>query len=142
MSTPGTLHANLGRLFLRLGVGGLMIFHGINKLISTNGHDGVKEMLAAKGLPELLWLGVPVGEVIAPLLILIGVATRISSIVVAATMAVAIYLAFGMDGFSIDPATGGIAVELNLLYLLSALALACIGSGNYSAYNGENKWLK
>lgn len=142
MSNPGTVNGNLGRLFLRLGVGGLMIFHGIHKLTTTNGHDGVKAMLAGKGLPEWLWLGVPIGEVIAPLLILIGVATRVSSIVVALTMAVAVYLAFGSGGFSIDANTGGLVIELNLLFFLSALALACFGSGNYSAYNGENKWLQ
>lgn len=139
---PRPAHEHLGLLFLRLGVGGLMLFHGFHKLMTENGHQGVQDMLAAKGLPTWLWLGVPVGEVIAPLLILIGVATRLSSAVVALTMAVAIYLAFGAGGFSIDGNTGGLIAELNLLYLFGSLALLCLGSGQYSAYTGSNKWLK
>lgn len=40
---------DLGKFILRLGVGGLMIFHGIHKII--HGHDMIIEQLAAKGFP-------------------------------------------------------------------------------------------
>lgn len=140
--TPRSANEHLGLLFLRIGVGGLMIFHGFHKLITENGHQGVQDLLASKGLPTWLWLGVPVGEVIAPLLILIGVATRLSSALVAVTMAVSIYLAFGAGGFSIDGSTGGLVAELNLLFFFGSLALLCLGAGQYSAYTGANKWLK
>lgn len=138
---PRPANEHLGLLFLRIGVGGLMILHGFNKLITENGHQGVQDLLAAKGLPTWLWLGVPVGEVIAPLLILIGVATRISSLLVALTMATSIYLAFGASGFSLNE-NGGFVAELNLLFMFGALALLCLGAGQYSAYTGANKWLK
>ncbi len=66
---------DLGKFILRLGVGGLMIFHGIHKII--HGHDMIIEQLAAKGYPTWLWLGVPVGEIIAPILLIVGVFTRL-----------------------------------------------------------------
>lgn len=138
---PRPAHEHLGLLLLRIGVGGLMICHGIHKLITENGHAGVQDLLASNGLPTWLWLGVPVGEVIAPVLILVGVATRLSSLVVALTMGVATYLYYGASSFNLNSA-GGLNAELNLLFLFSALALLCLGAGQYSAYTGDNKWLK
>lgn len=137
----GTASENLGRLFLRLSIGILMILHGVHKFIVADGFAPVKAMLEAKGLPVWLWLGVPVGEVIAPLLLLFGVATRISSAFVALTMIFAIYLAFGSSAFGLND-NGGFNAELPLLFLFSSLALMCFGAGNYALYNGENKWLK
>ena len=57
---------DFGKLLLRIGVGGLMIFHGVHKLL--HGHDGIKATLANHQWPEWLWIGVPIGEVLAPLL--------------------------------------------------------------------------
>ena len=48
-------HEDLGRLLLRLAVGGLMLFHGVHKLIG--GIDGIAGMLAAKGLPGFIAYG-------------------------------------------------------------------------------------
>lgn len=125
---------DLGKLLLRIGVGGLMLFHGIYKLM--HGFGGIKGMLAEKGLPELLWIGAFVGEVIAPLCILFGFFTRISALLVAVTMIFSIILAFGTAGFGIGD-KGAPIVELNLLYLFSALALYCVGGGRFSLYKKE-----
>ena len=56
-------HDDAGKLLLRLAVGGLMLFHGIHKLI--DGVDGISGMLAAQGLPGFIAYGVLVGEVVA-----------------------------------------------------------------------------
>ncbi|MFZ8579874.1 DoxX family membrane protein, partial [Klebsiella quasipneumoniae] len=40
-------HEDAGKLLLRLAVGGLMLFHGLHKLL--DGVDGISGMLAAKG---------------------------------------------------------------------------------------------
>ncbi len=45
-------HEDAGKLLLRLAVGGLMLFHGLHKLI--DGVDGISGMLVAKGVPGLL----------------------------------------------------------------------------------------
>ncbi|MCX8677301.1 DoxX family protein [Apibacter sp. B3706] len=128
------MNSDLGKLLLRVSIGGLMVFHGISKLY--HGHDFIKGMLTSKNLPEYLWLGVPLGEVFAPICILLGVFTRISSLLVAFTMLMTFYLVHGMEGFSLSQ-TGGLKVELNLFYLLTSLALFFLGSGKYSVYKGN-----
>lgn len=125
---------DLGKLLLRLGVGGLMLFHGIHKMI--NGFQGIKDLLSANNLPEILWLGVPIGEILAPLCILIGVFTRISALLVAITMFFSIYLAHAAEVFQLGQ-SGAPVIELNLLYLLAALALFFIGAGRYALYKRE-----
>ncbi|TWP30557.1 DoxX family protein [Apibacter muscae] len=129
------INSNLGKLFLRISIGGLMIFHGISKFIY--GHDFIKQVLVEKGLPESMWLGVPVGEVIAPLCIILGVFTRVSSLILAFTMLMTLYLVHGWEGFLLTE-TGGPAVELNLFYLLTSISLFLLGPGNYRIYKGNN----
>ncbi|MEC4117754.1 DoxX family protein [Myroides phaeus] len=133
------MSADLGKFILRLGVGGLMIFHGIFKLI--HGHDFIINQLSANGLPKWLWLGVPVGEIVAPLFLIVGFATRVSGAIIAFTMFMTFFLVKGMAGFSIDPNTGGLNAELNILYLMSALAITFIGPGSYRLYKGKSSIL-
>lgn len=125
---------DLGKLLLRIGIGGLMLFHGIAKLM--HGFQGIKDLLIAKGLPEFLWIGALLGEVFAPICMLLGVMTRFSSVLVAITMIFAMYLVFGTGALVIGK--NGIPVaELNILFLFSALALAFIGGGRYALYKKE-----
>jgi putative oxidoreductase len=128
-------NTDLGLLLLRLSVGGLMLPHGIHKLI--NGTAGITRMLIAKGFPEIMAHGVIIGEVIAPILIIIGFFTRPAAAVLAFTMVMSIYLAFGWAGFELNQ-HGGITVELNLMYLLGALALMFTGAGRYAV--SKNLW--
>lgn len=125
---PG-MREDLGKLVLRIAIGGLMLFHGISKI--TGGIDGISGMLAAKGLPAALAYGVYVGEVLAPLLIIIGLLTRLSAGVFAFNMLVAILLVHSADLTKIGE-HGGWAVELQMLYLLPAVALVLLGPGHFS----------
>ena len=75
--------------------------------------------------------GVYVGEIVVPILIIIGLFTRISSIIYAATMVFAIYLAHAQDVFAIS-SKGAWAIELQALFMLGTLALAFLGAGKYS----------
>ncbi|WP_413513889.1 DoxX family protein [Myroides odoratus] len=129
---------DLGKFILRLGVGGLMLFHGIHKII--HGHDGIIEQLAAKGLPTWLWLGVPVGEIIAPILLVLGAFTRLSGVLIAFTMVMSLVLVKGSGSFALSETTGGIGAELNVLYLAGALAIAMIGPGSFRLYKGKKGW--
>ncbi|WHT38527.1 DoxX family protein [Myroides sp. mNGS23_01] len=130
---------DLGKFILRLGVGGLMIFHGIHKII--HGHDMIIEQLAAKGYPTWLWLGVPIGEIIAPVLLIVGAFTRLSGVLIAFTMVMSMVLVKGGGSFAVSTTTGGIGAELNMLYLVGALAIAMIGPGSYRLYKGKKGWL-
>lgn len=123
------LNEAFGKLLTRLGVGGLMLFHGVHKLI--HGHEFIQTKLAEAGLPEFLTWGVPVGEVLAPILIIVGLATRTSALIVAFTMIMSIYLVFAGQLFSLNQ-VGGWVAELNALFLLSSLAIFFHGPGKLS----------
>ena len=119
----------LGKLILRLMVGGLMLFHGINKL--QHGIGFIKGLVVAQGLPEILAYGVYVGEVLAPLLLIIGFRSRIWAGVIAVNMMVVIYLT-QLGLFLKLGAHGAWALELQMFYLLSALAIVFLGSGKFA----------
>lgn len=120
---------DIGKLVLRICIGGLMIPHGIYKII--NGLDGIKGMLSGNGLPEFFAYGSYVGEVIAPILILIGFRARLGGLLIATTMSFAIFVTSGLNLFSIT-GYGGFNAELQLLYLLGGLTIMLIGSGKFS----------
>lgn len=119
---------DLGLLILRLVSGLLMLPHGINKII--NGHDKIRGMLSEKGLPELLWIGVPVAEVLGPLFIILGIFSRISGLLLVAVMLFSIALTSGLGAFAFGP-TGGLKGELNLLFMIIGLVLFITGPGKY-----------
>lgn len=128
---------NIGLLLLRLSTGGLMLFHGVAKL--QGGLGFLQGMLAAKGLPAFLAYGALVGEVLAPLAIIFGLFTRGAAAVVAFDMLVAIAMVHLGDLCAVNPQTGGWAVELPMLYLLSSLALVFTGGGRFAVSN--KTWL-
>lgn len=125
-----TCKTNIGLLLLRLNTGGLMLFHGVAKL--QGGIGFLQGMLTAKGLPGFLAYGAVVGEVLAPIAILIGLFTRGAAAIVAFNMLVAIAMVHLGDLCAVNPQTGGWAVELPMLYLLSSLALVFTGGGRFA----------
>ncbi|MEN0110214.1 MAG: DoxX family protein [Planctomycetota bacterium] len=118
-----------GKLLLRLTLGVLMLLHGWAKI--QGGIGGIEGMLAAKGLPAFAAYGVYVGEVLAPLLLVAGLFTRLSAVVFAFNMVVATGLAHAGDLGKVTE-HGGWAVELQALYLLPAVVVALIGPGRLS----------
>lgn len=120
---------DLGKLLLRLTVGGLMLFHGMHKLL--DGVGPIKGLLAAHGLPEFIAYGTLVGEVLAPLLIILGVLTRPAALVLAFTMVVA-WLLVGFDKTWLLDKTGAWAIENIVYFFVAALAVAYLGAGRYS----------
>lgn len=121
---------DLGLLLVRITVGGLLLFHGIEKL--NGGLAGIEGMLAAMGLPTFLAYGALLCELVAAIMVLVGLWTRAASAAIVANMIVAILMAHASDIFSLNPATGGWAIELPMLYLLPALALCFTGGGRYA----------
>jgi len=118
-----------GKLLLRLAVGGLMLFHGLHKAI--DGVDGIAGMLVAKGLPGFIAYGVLVGEVIAPILIILGILTRPAALVLAFTMVVAWLMVGTGKTFALD-AVGAWALESLGEVFVGALAVAFLGAGRYA----------
>ena len=65
---------HLAKLLLRLMVGGMMLFHGFNKVI--HGILPIRNMVQGAGWPEFMAYGVYAGELIAPLFVLLGLYSR------------------------------------------------------------------
>jgi len=123
-----SLSPDAGRLILRFCVGGLMLFHGLAKIMHPGSLDFIGGMLSANGLPTMLAYGVYIGEVLAPLMVVVGYQARVGGLLIVINMALALFLAHTGDFFSLSE-HGGWAVELQMFYLLSALAVVFLGSG-------------
>ena len=123
-----------GLFILRIGMAVLLILHGINKL--KHGIVFVKESLVAHGLPEFIAYGVYLGEIVAPLLIILGYKTRLSAAVVFINMLMAIYLVKMGDIGSLQ-ATGAWSLETPFLFLMISLVLVFTGGGKYALTKGN-----
>jgi putative oxidoreductase len=125
-----------GKLVLRLTLAGLILFHGINKLI--HGIAWIGGPLAAMHLPFFIAYGVYIGEVVAPIFLVIGLWTRIAALVVAFNMLMAI----GLDAWPLALTInrgGGWGIEVEAFYLLIALAIFFLGAGGLSVSRGKGK---
>ncbi len=129
---------DLGKLIVRATVGGLMIFHGVSKLL--HGIGWMPPMLQMHGLPGALAYGVFVAEIVAPILILAGWKTRLLALTIAFEMVMAIWLEFRDRMFTVKPGGGGWMIELEMFFLLGSIALFFLGSGKYSISRGQGKW--
>jgi putative oxidoreductase len=117
-----------GKLLLRLTLGILLLMHGLAKI--AGGVSGISGMLQGVGLPSTLAYGAYIGEVLAPLLVIIGFYARIGAWLIVINMLFAIGLAHSKDVFTVGQG-GGWALELQGFFLLTALALALMGPGRY-----------
>jgi putative oxidoreductase len=120
---------DVGLLVLRLTIGGLMLLYGIHKLVY--GIGPIKEIVSAESLPLFIAYGVYLGELIAPLLIMVGYRTRLAAVVFAGNMVVAILMVHGEKVFTLTE-DGAWGVELVGLYLFCAVALFFTGAGKYA----------
>ena len=118
-----------GKLVLRLALGVLMLLHGMSKL--ANGVDGIVGMVTGLGLPAAIAYGVYLGEVIGPLLVIVGLYTRVGALLIAGNMLFALLLAHRAELFTLAP-TGGWALELQAMFLFGAVAVLLLGAGRFS----------
>ncbi len=117
---------DLAKLLLRLSLGGMLLLHGISKL--QNGVGGIVAMTSNAGLPGFIGYGVFVGEIIAPLMIMVGLYSRIGGVLAAVNMLFAIGLAHSAEILALGK-HGGWAIELQMFYLMTAICVALLGSG-------------
>ncbi len=122
------MNESVGKLILRLTLGGLILMHGIAKL--TGGIGFITDTVTGAGLPAFFAYAVYLGEVVAPLLLIAGWYSRIGAAVIAINMLFAIGLVHGAEFFKLNE-SGGWALELQGMFLLTAIALALMGPGQY-----------
>lgn len=120
---------SIGKLILRVMVGGLLLFHGADKVL--HGIGFIEGMMKIQGLPLYVALGVYVGEVLAPLLLLLGWRSRWWAGIIAFNMVVAIYLVHAKSFLTLGD-HGSWSLETPMLFLLGALAITFLGSGKYA----------
>lgn len=123
---------DIGKLILRLALGILILLHGINKILY--GVGGIEGMVTGVGLPAFLAWGVFIGEVLAPLMIILGFHTRLGAGLIAINMVVAILLAHIGELYQLK-GTGGWALELQGMFLFTALALVFTGPGRFRVHS-------
>ncbi len=122
----------IAKLILRATLAIMILFHGFDKVV--HGIGGVKYLLKSAGLPEFMAYGVYVGEVVVPILILLGVYARVASSILAFNMLVAIFLAQGSSWLLLGE-HGAPLMELPFLYFVMSLLVVMLGGGKYGVNN-------
>lgn len=127
---------DVGKLLLRLVLGVLMLLHGYAKIKS--GIDPIIGMVGKMGLPIFLAFGVYLGEVIAPILLIVGLYTRAAALLIALNMVCAVALAHGSMLLALNK-QGGWALELQGFYFFVAIAIAILGAGRFSLGGADGR---
>jgi putative oxidoreductase len=120
---------DLARFLLRIALGALVLLHGIAKLRGGMGY--IEQTVVAHGLPGFIAYGVLLGEVVGPPLLLLGFYARIGAALIALNMLFAFALVHLGELGALGP-QGGWALELQGMFLATAIALVLLGPGRYS----------
>ena len=125
------------KLLLRWALGVLILLHGISKI--RGGPGFILDVVEKAGLPSPFGYLVYVGEVLAPLLLLVGLWTRAAALVIAINMIFAVALVHMGQLLQLAP-EGGWALELQGLFLVTAIAIVLLGAGRYSLGGLRGRW--
>ena len=125
----GISSEDIAKFVLRLTLGVLTLLHGINKI--ETGPGFVLGLVQQAGLPSFFAYGVYIGEVIAPLLLIVGLFTRPAALIIVVNMLVAFALVHSSQLFGLGK-QGGWALELQGFFLFTAVVVALLGAGRIS----------
>lgn len=133
MKSVSKSNSDLASLVIRLGFGFLMVFgHGLGKL-QTLLAGGEIMFPSFLGLPPIVGLILAIfAELLAAFAVLIGFKTRLASIPVVITMAVAAFYVHLSDPLFASVAKGGASKEFALVYMVGFFGTLLLGSGKYS----------
>lgn len=111
-----------GLLMLRIAVGVPFIFHGLSKVMDLSGTVG---FFSSIGISPILTYLISFGELIAGIMILLGVWSYVGGYIVSIIMLGAFFIMKKKMPF-----IGG--YELDFAFFFGGLAIAMLGSGKYS----------
>ena len=129
-----TANMDTVRLYIRCYVAFLMLFHGMNKVM--HGIVPIVDLVLKSGLPNWLAYGVYVGEIVAPLMLIVGVWSRVGASLIIINVLFCIGLAHSDAVFKLN-STGGWALEGEMVYIFPCLLIILIGEGRYALIRGE-----
>ncbi|MDR0217120.1 MAG: DoxX family protein [Comamonas sp.] len=114
-------HPRAAMVLLRITLALLILFHGWAKI--RHGIGGIEQMIEARGAPGWLAYAVYLGEVVAPLLLLVGLWVVPAALVIAINMLVAFFLVHTKQVLMLQ-SSGGWALELQAFFFVTALVVA------------------
>ena len=117
-----TNYNDLALLFLRLGFAAFLLTHGIPKLQMLSDPSSFSDPIGIGSTLSLI-LAI-IGEVVAPIFIIIGFKTKWAAIPAMATMGVAAFIHHADDAFETK--------EKSLLYFTAFLVIFLAGAGKFS----------
>jgi putative oxidoreductase len=120
---------DFGKLVLRLVLGLLVLLHGVAKI--KGGVGFLTPMVQGIGLPPWFAYGVFLGEVLGPILLILGLFARTGAFLIFGNMIFALMLVHRAEFFAMGK-QGGYALELQAMYLFTALALVFMTPGRYA----------
>ena len=134
-----TWAGDLASLALRLALGVVMAFHGLDKVGDVEGFAGFVDSLGVPA-PTLMAYVVTYLELLGGIALILGLATRYVSALFAIEMVFTIALV--KIDVGLIAAEGGAGAELDLLVLAIALSLLLTGAGSWSvdaAFTGRRR---
>lgn len=126
---------NLGIFILRLAIPFTMLIYGINKVIDGTGFIG--SLLEQYGLPKIMANGIFVGEIVAPLMLMIGFRTRLAGLIFSFNCFMAIVMAQSQNIFKLNE-FGGWSIDLLFIYLIAGIVFYLSGGGHYALSTSSN----
>lgn len=114
-------HPQAAMVLLRVALALLLLFHGWAKI--SKGVGGIESLVLKAGMPGWVAYGAYLGEVVAPLLMLVGLWVVPAALIVVVHMLFALVLAHTGHVLRLS-ASGGWALELEAFFLVCALVVA------------------
>ncbi|SJL82417.1 DoxX family protein [Vibrio palustris] len=122
-------HPDMAKLILRVGFGFLFLLHGIHKIETGTGF--IEGLFVDLGLPAFFAYAVYLGEVVAPLMLILGVYSRIAGLLVVGTGVVVMGLMHSDHFFSLTKVGSWVAEDI-AVYMIAGMVIALLGSGKYA----------
>jgi putative oxidoreductase len=128
---------DIGLTILRIGLGLVILPHGLQKTIGLfggYGFSGTMGFFVGQGIPAPVAFLVILGESLGALGLIVGLGTRLAALGVAMTMAGAALMVHFENGFFMNwfGNQKGEGFEYHILALTMAVVLICRGAGKYS----------
>lgn len=139
-------HDAVAPLLLRLGLGGVILAHGLQKTFGWFGGFGFQGTMGyfteSMGIPWIFALAAILAESLGAVLLIAGLATRPAALAIGITMLVAMLTSHLQHGFFMNWFGGqeGEGYEFFLLALAMAATLCLEGGGRLSADRFWRRW--